>query len=322
MGTFHAPAPRAPAAVGGATQSIDQPVRPKRTRTFGQLDRKRAQDKVSQRSKRARQKAQTQQLELELREARVEIAHLLALTTDLRKRLVEAAEVDHPNDLQGSPVRLPPPLIGCRCTPRQHESYSACVEHTIFDNLMQIQPHPVNAASPPFPATPHLSDLLLMGEPTNPASRVLYKIMKRPNMDDLVIRSAVFIIAYRLLRYRLYPTLEAFRDIPEWLRPTDIQYDTPHPLYVDFMQFPQLRDAMALGIVNIDPFREEFDADFRCSLSVNWPRSRSIIVVNDSFDVVLNPDFEAHVCIFENWTLDSRFACKYPMLAPLVNIRP
>ncbi|KAI0103380.1 hypothetical protein GGR51DRAFT_573287 [Nemania sp. FL0031] len=290
MSTFHAPAPRAPAAVDVATRSINQPVKPKRTRTVRQLDQKRAQDKVSQRSKRARQKAQTQHLELELHEARVEIAHLLAITTDLRKRLVEAAEVvDHTNDLQGPSVRLlplPPPLIGCRCTPRRHESYSACVEHTIFDNLMQIQPYPVNtASSPPFFATPDLSDLLLMGEPTIPASRVLYKIMKRPNMNDLVIRSAVFVIAYRLLR------------------------------------FPQLRDAMTLGIVNIDPFREEFDADFGCSLSVNWPRSYGIIVVNDSFEVVLNPDFEAHVCIFENWTLDSRFACKYPILAPLVNIR-
>lgn len=95
----------------------------------------------------------------------------------------------------------------------------------------------------------------------------------------------------------------------------------PHPIYIDFVQFPRLRDAMVLGSVSIDGIREAFDADFGHHLSVNWPASKSLLVADDTRSTALHPDFERHVCTEENWSLDADFARKYPHLAPLVRIR-
>lgn len=115
--------------------------------------------------------------------------------------------------------------------------------------------------------------------------------------------------------------METYDDVPAWLRTTDIQDGIPHALYIDFVQFPRLRNAMTLGQVSIDSAREQFDADFGRHVSVNWPASRHFLVLDDARNTVLHRDFERHVCTEENWSLDSHFARKYPDIAPLVRIR-
>lgn len=77
---------------------------------------------------------------------------------------------------------------------------------------------------------------------------------------------------------------------------------------------------MVQGLVSIDAIREQFDADFGCHVSVSWPDSSNILVINGSFETVLNPEFERHVCQIENWSLDSVFGKKYPHIAHLVTI--
>ena len=115
--------------------------------------------------------------------------------------------------------------------------------------------------------------------------------------------------------------METYSDVPEWLRSTDTQDGIPHPLYIDFVQFPRLRNAMVLGEVSIGGIRERFDVDFGSHVSVNWPVSRSLLVSDGERDTVLHPEFERHVCTEENWSLGHDFARKYPHIAPLVTIR-
>jgi hypothetical protein len=60
--------------------------------------------------------------------------------------------------------------------------------------------------------------------------------------------------------------VETYDDVPYWQRGLEIQDSVPVPLYIDFMQFPRLRDAMVLGNLEIESVREEFDNNFRCKI--------------------------------------------------------
>ncbi|KAH7142656.1 hypothetical protein B0J13DRAFT_475976 [Dactylonectria estremocensis] len=318
-----------------------------RTRTPRQLERKRMLDQESQRRKRERQKAYTQGIEQDLRHALEEIDHLRSVIQTTRygsepgdhgissvqtgacypdtSQLKNSALTERePKAIPRAYHSLSPPTehekrtIECFCSPKTHQSYSDCFEKTVSTSLIRSNSLPTSTLA--IPATPHLADLLCIRAPENPISKLLYKLVRRPN-TDLVILSAVYILAHRILRYRLFPSLETYNDVPEWLRSTDIQDSIPHPLYIDFVQFPQLRNAMVLELVNIDSIREEFDTDFGRCVSVNWPVSEGLLVVDDSRDTVLNPKFERHVLTQDSWSLDSDFARKYPDMAPLVTIR-
>lgn len=209
---------------------------------------------------------------------------------------------------------------------------------TVFQTMMSCR-NTWNWAAP-GPTTPELNDLLCIRSPQNPVTMILHKLTRRANMDDLVIQSAVYILAYRILRvstlflqpsdqglgltlhkYRLFPSTETYDDVPDWLRSTEVQDNIPHPLYMDFVQFTRLRNALILGHANLDDIRVDVDNDFKRFLSVNWPSSNSLLVTDSSRNTVLHPRFVPHVCTEKNWSLDPGFARKYPNLAGLVRIR-
>jgi hypothetical protein len=119
-------------------------------------------------------------------------------------------------------------------------------------------------------------------------------------------------------QYRFFPSPETLNDVPEWLRPTETQTNTPHFIFTDFVHFPRLRDALTLGA--FDYVREEFDIDYAHSISVNWPAWQPLFLWQVC-QVALNPDFVRHVAIYSNWSLDTAFARKYPEMARLATIR-
>ncbi|KAL2839276.1 hypothetical protein BJY01DRAFT_219334 [Aspergillus pseudoustus] len=326
--------------------SQDKGGKRKRVRTPTQLQRKRALDKSLQKRKRDHHKAYIQDLENSLRDARQEILCLRRSNQAPLSQDQGLHGINLPDMCHSTPGgRAEPPrvhsgadnptqddfhlssphsqvrrwAIGCYCSPPIHTSYLQCFEETVFENLLRFNRHLAPTLAPS--CTPELADILCLREPQNPISTILYKLCRRPNMQNLILQSAVYIICYRLLRYRLFPSLATFNDVPQWLRPSDVQNETPHPIYMDFVQFPLLRDAMVLGQISIDSIREQFDNDFGRYLSVNWPCSHSLMVTDDRRNTVLNPSFERHVCIEGNWSLSSEFATKYPHLAHLVTIR-
>lgn len=91
-----------------------------------------------------------------------------------------------------------PSGLDCCCKPRKHQSYSDCFEQTVFNGMMETQGS--HMATPTIPTTPEIADLLLIRDSSNPVSKVLHKMLKRKNMDDLIIRSAVYVVLYRVLR--------------------------------------------------------------------------------------------------------------------------
>lgn len=115
--------------------------------------------------------------------------------------------------------------------------------------------------------------------------------------------------------------MATYEDVPHWLRPSEVQENTPHALYIDFVQFPRLRDAMVLGQVSIDGIRDAFEDAFGRYISISWPETGKLFAVDDMCDTVVNPEFELHVCTLENWTLHADFLKEYPRLEGLVPIR-
>ncbi len=200
-------------------------TRPARTRTPKQLQRKRTLDKALQKRKRDEQKAYVASIERDLQDARAENEHLRSVIREMQGRSEQAAWQgdpypphvsapmrEGPDSGVGTPYarRLSPrpPLpaarqpaaIECYCRPRMHRTYSECFERTVFDGVMKM--HRLPMPVPPVPATPELADLLFMREPRDPISNILYKLVRRPNMDSLVIICAVYILAHRILRVR------------------------------------------------------------------------------------------------------------------------
>ncbi|EEU35374.1 uncharacterized protein NECHADRAFT_6075, partial [Fusarium vanettenii 77-13-4] len=313
-----------------------------RRRTSRQLERKRVLDKISQRQKREKQKAFVRQSEKDIHDARNEIERLRGVIqvmrvgssrdacninpVPLRPGSPHSGQVQHPVSMEPGPGAAPSPsaqeikqpVIGCYCNPKTHKSYSDCFEQTVFDSLMTLNSNPTPI--PPIPATPDIADLLFLRDPGDPVSEILYKLMRRPSMDNMVLLCAVYILAYRILRYRFFPSMKTYNDVPEWLRSTEFQDKIPHALYIDFVQFPRLRDAMVLGLVDIACIREDFDADFGRYLALDWPVSESFLITDSWRNTVLNPKFERIACTEESWSLSSSFGKKYPHLAPLVRI--
>lgn len=197
-----------------------------RTRTPTQLQRKRTLDKASQKRKRDQQKSYVLQLEQDLRDAREQIERLRGI---IRARSepgqgAEAATSIRPGAPgPGASERdaAPPPIIEtgviqgayrgssptpehkqrpieCYCKPKTHKSYSECFERTVFDKLISLHRQPTSP--PPIPATPRVGDILFLADPGNPVAEILYKLMRRANMNNTVVLSAVYIIAHRILR--------------------------------------------------------------------------------------------------------------------------
>ena len=93
-------------------------------------------------------------------------------------------------------------LVGfqCCCNPKKHASYTECFERTVFEALIDARKKPVLSFN--IPVTPSVTDLLLMQNTnsSNTVSVIMNKMLRRRNVTDITLRSAVYIILYRTLR--------------------------------------------------------------------------------------------------------------------------
>ncbi|KAJ5383584.1 Protein of unknown function DUF3425 [Penicillium concentricum] len=283
------------------------PKQATRRRTPRQLERKREVDKQTQRIKRESDKDRLIQIQADVQAIKRQMDSLqksMAMILNGWHNLHDTHLGGHPPQSSISPPvdMLTPPDGNTTGTGGDssssssdltsnpvHDSYADCFEHTVYDALIEAQAQP---RAPPIPRSPSLPDLLFMGEGENVVSRILIKMLMREGFYGM--------------DYRLSPSLETLQDVPEWLQPTEIQNNTPHQIFTDFVPFPRLRNAMISG--SVEYTREKFDIDYGRSVSVNWPSWKPLLVSNDSFEVVLNPDFEPHILNSSNWSLDADFA--------------
>ncbi|KAE8423042.1 hypothetical protein BDV36DRAFT_290853 [Aspergillus pseudocaelatus] len=97
-----------------------------------------------------------------------------------------------------------------------HQSIKECTDFHTIQLLLKahtaIQYTP--AAPQLYPRTPKIASLLLLEDTLNPVVEVVGPMLKRSSPASLIGTVAIYLIMYRLLRWRVYPIPETFEMFP------------------------------------------------------------------------------------------------------------
>jgi hypothetical protein len=97
-----------------------------------------------------------------------------------------------------------------------------------------------------------------------------------------------------------------------WLRPTAIQEAHVHPLCIDYIPWPALRDYLCL---NQDRDRRHSVALYIRSLRLTWPSERPLFQMDlTNGGVMLDPGFSEFATNIANWDLGLPWADEFPQL--------
>jgi hypothetical protein len=146
----------------------------------------------------------------------------------------------------------------------------------------------------------------------HPVASVLSNLLQRTTLRSLTEKAAALFVMYRLCQWQIAPSLETFRNIPDWFAPQSSQFFTPHPIWVTQIAWARLREI----VINEQEryATDEFQHIYTTSLNLNWPY-RDVDILNfEGNEVTLTPAFEAHVRSQSNWSLDEAFQMRYPEL--------
>ncbi|KAM5372125.1 hypothetical protein ACJZ2D_007658 [Fusarium nematophilum] len=115
---------------------------------------------------------------------------------------------------------------------------------------------------------------------------------------------ATYWVVYTLVIWQAYQTPECFERLPPWLRPTQFQIAIPHPMCIDFIPWPLLRDRLIR------------------MYSSNWSEACSVLAALSEYmeftaDGLLGDDLSASSSLhsvfgaIDNWKLGEGFFYKY-----------
>jgi len=94
--------------------------------------------------------------------------------------------------------------------------------------------HPLSIVA--GPSQPSLSAFLdpAAHRDAHPMSTIMLDILSKfPDLHATPERLASFYIMFAIMRWQVAPTQEAYEQLPEFMRPTRIQLERPHPAWVD-----------------------------------------------------------------------------------------
>lgn len=176
-------------------------------------------------------------------------------------------------------------------------------------------------AGPPYPS---VSSLLNPEKSvySHPVSKVFTDILRTfPDISSLPEQVAVLYLMFLLMRWQIYPTQENYERLPEWFTPRSTQLLEAHPVWMDYVPWPAMRDRIVTSHQKY-PFENWF-IPFTRDLSVNWPYEATdcLLSAGDSDELVINPVFERHMRDLSNWSLGHLFAETYPVLADTARIK-
>ena len=174
------------------------------------------------------------------------------------------------------------------------------------------------------PAYPSVSSLLNPERSiySHPLSKVFTDIIRTlPNLCTIPEQVAVLYIVFLVMRWQISLTQETYERLPDWITPRPSQLFTPHPIWMDYLPWPRMRDKMVHLYPKI-PFNSFF-IPYTATLSLNWPYEASdcLLSVPGSEELSINPVFEQHMRDLSNWTLGPAFAKAFPVLAETTKIR-
>lgn len=169
------------------------------------------------------------------------------------------------------------------------------------------------------PRYPSVSSLLnpAVSVYSHPLSKVFTDILARfPDLSTLPERVAVLYLMFLLMRWQVSPTPENYARLPAWFRPVRAQVEKTHPAWLDHLPFPRMRERL---VRDYEPGEFPFDnffIPFTSTLCVNWPYQDAYVLLASPTgdELMINPVFEQHLSMLENWSLGEAFARAFPGL--------
>ncbi|KFH46739.1 hypothetical protein ACRE_023890 [Hapsidospora chrysogenum ATCC 11550] len=154
--------------------------------------------------------------------------------------------------------------------------------------------------------------------------------MPRPVSDEvaaqvlnLPVRSLVERIGFMykisyFVRWLVCQTEQTYNQMPDFMKPTELQRTVPHPAWIDVLTFPDARDEL-IRQGNWSVY-ETFRSLTGASISVTWPYpdSGAFMESADGQSLRLNPMFEAHIRCLGNWKLGKEVGEVFPFMKPYV----
>jgi hypothetical protein len=160
------------------------------------------------------------------------------------------------------------------------------------------------------------------GPYSHPSSRFLTDILSTfPDISMPPEQIAILYIMFIIMRWSIYPCRETYARLPDWVKPSRTQLYNPHPIWIDYLPWPALRDSLCLNFQKF-PF-DNFFIPFTTTVSLTWPYAgmSALQMKPGEEDYVMNPVFEEHLRDLRNWSLGPAFAKAHPALADTVRIK-
>ncbi|KAL4948530.1 hypothetical protein BDW69DRAFT_91041 [Aspergillus filifer] len=227
------------------------------------------------------------------------------------------------------PMLVPAPALGepdnnvpvdCRCGV-DHRSYYECLEYSTFSILLRAH-QGLNKSisnSTRLPRTPSLVHVFRPTSTDNPVIQILGLVFSQVRPANVRTLFACYVVMYRFLRWRLCPDPETQSDVPPWLYPTEIQKTIPHPVCIDFLPWPNLRDKL---IHSAQPYQDPRHSVimYMRSIHFRWPEDQEFIYTTESGELMPTEAFERGLYEYENWRVSQEWAGMFPKLRKYVNV--
>ncbi|KAH6685889.1 hypothetical protein F5X68DRAFT_241186 [Plectosphaerella plurivora] len=202
----------------------------------------------------------------------------------------------------------------CRCG-IQHLNLTECLEYSslamLYEAHVGIAQDP-ERVPPRLPLNPPVANMILLSTEGNPVVFFASTILRQFVVSDIQTLLGIYLVAYRFLRWRLYPDATSLEGVPEWLRPTAVQEAHVHPLCIDYIPWPALRDYLCL---NQDHDRRHSVALYIRSLRLAWPSERPLLQTDlTNGGVILDPAFPDFATDILNWNMGSPWEDEFPQL--------
>ncbi|PQE32853.1 bZIP transcription factor protein [Rutstroemia sp. NJR-2017a WRK4] len=170
------------------------------------------------------------------------------------------------------------------------------------------------------PSQPSMKALLSPEDPnqTHTISTAISNLLLNLAVRGLVERAGYLYLLYQLCQWQICPSSTTYSNLTDWSSPRTSQLITPHPIWADSILWGKLKDKV---IENQQLYaNEEFQNAYILCIDANWPYDDLDAFRFEGNDVFITEAFEKHVRTLSNWSLDERFAARYPELADLVRI--
>ncbi|APA11632.1 hypothetical protein sscle_08g064020 [Sclerotinia sclerotiorum 1980 UF-70] len=224
---------------------------------------------------------------------------------------------------------IPPPLppfdaLQPWALPILNTTSPTCGVDTLLLNIIRTQKEIARQGASEFdivgPPQPSMKVLIYPNDQvhTHNISTMISRLLTNLTIKGLAERAGCLYLMYHICQWQIYPTSSTYGNLTDWTSPRTSQLITPHPVWVDSIFWGKLKDRV---IEKQDLYaNEEFQNAYIVCINVNWPRPDLEAFRFEGNDIFITKEFEDHIKTLSNWSLDERFAARYPELAPLARI--